>query len=136
MAVVWSFSEIILYVDFCLLDIWVLLSTENSKSIFVFLVILYGFNEIFRDLGNYIDGKFIFISLNFQFRRLHSCVWKKCCLLRKRFDSSCHPRKQVVILSDQVLSPIETASWVIASCPRWHSKKNFASSLTVSNLLL
>ena len=93
-----------------------------------FLAILFGFIEIFRNLGNYIgvnlSGHFLFgLALNFQFQPLHYCVWRKCCLLCKRFYSFCYPRKQAVILGDQAVSPIEIASWVIASGPRWHSKE-------------
>ena len=53
---------------------------------------------------------FLFVlALNFQIQRLHYRVWRKCCLLCKRFDLFCYPRKQVVILGDQTLSPIEIA---------------------------
>ena len=83
---------------------------------------------MFRNLGNYIDGEFIwalfvYLALNFQIQRLHYFFWRKCCLLSQRFDSFCYPRKKVVILGDQALSPIEIASWIIASGPRWHSKE-------------
>ena len=58
-----------------------------------------------------LSGHFLFVlALNFQIQRVHYCVWRKCCLLCKRFDSFCYPRKQVVILDDQALSPIEIAS--------------------------
>ena len=58
-----------------------------------------------------LSGHFLFVlALNFQIQRVHYCVWWKCCLLCKPFDSFCYPRKQVVILGDQALSPIEIAS--------------------------
>ena len=57
------------------------------------------------------SGHFLFVlALNFQIQRLHYCPWRKCCLLCKRLDSFCYPTKQVVILGDQALSPIEIAS--------------------------
>ena len=52
----------------------------------------------------------LLLALSFQIQRVHYCVWRKCCLLCKPFDSFCYPRKQVVILGDQALSPIEIAS--------------------------
>ena len=64
--------------------------------------------------------KILWIS---KIQRVHYCVWRKCCLLCKQLDSFCCPRKQVVILGDQVLSPIEIASWIIASGPRWQPNK-------------
>ena len=71
-----------------------------------------------------LSGHFLFVlALNFQIQRVHYCVWRNCCLLCKPFDSFCYPRKQVVILGDQALSPIEIVSWIIASGQRWHSKE-------------
>ena len=45
-----------------------------------------------------LSGNFLFIlASNFQFRLLHYCVRRKCCLLCKRIYSLC-PRKEIVII--------------------------------------
>ena len=72
-----------------------------------------------------LSGCFLFVlAFNFQIQCLHYCVWRKCCLLCKQFDSFCYPRKQVYNDSGwPSKSPIEIVSWIIASGPRWHSKE-------------
>ena len=65
------------------------------------------------------------LALNFQFRHLHYCVWRNCCLLCKRFDSF-YPRKEVVILGWSNSISIRNSVVVMAGPPCWE-KTSFPS---------